>query len=79
MTTLIQPQISRSPGYYIRKRFLQNGSAMLGLCIVVLAVLVALGGYLILPDSSPNANDGIVALQKKPAGFTVKLLQLHKT
>jgi peptide/nickel transport system permease protein len=79
MATLTQPQISRSPGYYIRKRFLQNGAAMLGLTLVGLAFLIAFAGYLILPDATPNANNGIVALQKKPAGFTVKLLNLPKT
>jgi ABC-type dipeptide/oligopeptide/nickel transport system permease subunit len=78
MALIIQKQISHSPGYYIRKRLLQNGPAMLGLGLVVLAVLIAITGYLILPDSTPYANDGIVALQKKPSGFTVKLLRLPK-
>jgi ABC-type dipeptide/oligopeptide/nickel transport system permease subunit len=78
MATLTQTQVTHSPGYYIRKRLLQNGPAMLGLAMVVLAVLVALSGYLILPDSTPNANDGIVSLQKKPAGFTVKILNVPK-
>ena len=78
MATLTQPQISRSPGYYIRKRFLQNGAAMLGFTLVAIAFLIAFAGYLILPDATPNANNGIVALQKKPAGFTVKLLNLPK-
>jgi ABC-type dipeptide/oligopeptide/nickel transport system permease subunit len=78
MATLTQKQVVHSPGYYIRQRLLRNGPAMLGLALVMLAVLVALAGYLILPDSTPNANDGIVALQKKPAGFTVKILNLPK-
>src|SRR5688572_7914407 len=78
MAVLTQMQVSRSPGYYIRKRFLQNGPAMLGLCLVILASVIAIAGYLILPDSTPNANDGIVALQKKPAGFTVKILNVPK-
>src|SRR5688572_18043653 len=78
MAVLTQMQVSRSPGYYIRKRFLQNGPAMLGLCLVILASVIAIAGYLILPDSTPNANDGIVALQKKPAGFTVKILRVPK-
>ena len=78
MAVLTQVQVSRSPGYYIRKRFLQNGPAMLGLCMVILASLIAIAGYLILPDPTPNANNGIVALQKKPAGFTVKILNVPK-
>ena len=78
MAVLTQTQVSRSPGYYIRKRFLQNGPAMLGLCLVILAAVIAIAGYLILPDATPNANNGIVALQKKPAGFTVKILNVPK-
>ncbi len=78
MAVLTQTQISRSPGYYIRQRFLQNGPAMLGLCLVMLAAIIAITGYLILPDPTPNANNGIVTLQKKPAGFTVKLLNVPK-
>ncbi|KAA9345634.1 ABC transporter permease [Adhaeribacter soli] len=78
MATLTKKQVVHSPGYYIRQRLLRNGPAMLGLALVMLAVLVALAGHLILPDPTPNANDGIVALQKKPAGFTVKILNLPK-
>ncbi|HSI90292.1 MAG TPA: hypothetical protein VK927_04205, partial [Adhaeribacter sp.] len=70
------PEVSHSPGYYIRKRLLGNGPAMLGLSLVLLAFFIAFSGYLILPDNSPNANNGIVSLQKKGPGFTVKLLQV---
>src|SRR5690606_12168858 len=72
------PPVSHSPGYYIRKRLLQNKPAMLGLTLVFIAFFIAFSGYLLLPDSTPNANDGIVSLQKQPAGFTVKLLRIPK-
>ena len=72
-------QVSHSPGYYIRKRLLQNKPAMLGLGLVLLAFFIAFSGHLLLPDATPYANDGIVALQKKPAGFTVKILRVPKT
>lgn len=74
----MQQQISRSPGYYIRKRLLQNGPAMLGLVLVTLAVFIAIAGYFVLPDNTPNANDGLVEIQKKPAGFTVTILNIPK-
>ncbi|MBK0402585.1 ABC transporter permease [Adhaeribacter sp. BT258] len=51
---------------------------MLGLTLVLIAFFIAFSGYLLLPDATPNANDGIVALQKKPAGFTVKILRVPK-
>src|SRR5688572_24354342 len=78
MNPVLQPNIVRTPGYYIRQRLLQNGPAMVGLTIVLLAVFVAISGSLLIPDKTPNANDGIVELQKKPAGFTVLLLQVPK-
>ncbi|MFC5269952.1 ABC transporter permease [Adhaeribacter terreus] len=75
---VMQTQVFHSPGYYIRQRLLQNGPAMLGLTLVLIAFFIAFSGYLLLPDSTTNANDGIVALQKKPAGFTVKILRVPK-
>lgn len=33
-------------------------------------------GYLILPDSSPSANNSLIQLQKKPPGFSVTVLKV---
>lgn len=49
---------------------------MAGLAVILIAVLVAVLGYLILPDSTPNANNSIVQLQKKPPGFWVQVLRI---
>jgi ABC-type dipeptide/oligopeptide/nickel transport system permease subunit len=49
---------------------------MAGLAVIALATVVALLGYLILPDDSPDANSTIVQLQKKPPGFSVTVLRL---
>jgi ABC-type dipeptide/oligopeptide/nickel transport system permease subunit len=49
---------------------------MAGLALIALATLVALLGYLILPDDSPDANNTIVQLQKKPPGFSVTVLRI---
>src|SRR5690242_15907193 len=78
LTSNTNQQVSHSPGYYIRRRLLQNKPAMLGLTLVLLAFFIAFSGHLLLPDATPDANDGIVALQKKPAGFTVKILRVPK-
>ncbi|WP_400191426.1 ABC transporter permease [Hymenobacter sp. B81] len=64
----------RTPGYYVRQRLLANGPAMAGLAFIVLCTGLALLGYLILPDPTPNANDGLVQLQKQPPGTAVTIL-----
>ncbi|QIX62929.1 ABC transporter permease [Hymenobacter lutimineralis] len=66
----------RSPGYYVRKRLLQNRPAMAGLLFIGLCTLVAVLGYWILPDNSPSANNSVVQLQKEAPGFQATLLRL---
>ncbi|HEY4650926.1 MAG TPA: ABC transporter permease [Pontibacter sp.] len=69
---------NRPPSYYIRQRLLQNKPAMAGLGIIVVAIVVALLGYVLMPDSTPNANNGLVQLQKKTPGFSTKVLRISK-
>ena len=77
MTTKVkETPVSRPPSYYVRQRLLQNKPAMVGLFIILFAVLVAIAGYAIMPDSSPNANNGIVQLQKRQPGFTTQVLKV---
>lgn len=71
-----QTPVVYSPGYYIRQRLWRNKPAMAGLALIALATVVALLGYLILPDDSPDANSTIVQLQKKAPGFSVTLLRI---
>ena len=63
-----------TPGQNIRRRLLRNKPAMAGLFIILLATLIALLGYLIMPDKTTNGNNTIVQLQKKPTGFKVPIL-----
>lgn len=51
---------------------------MFGLIIIVFSVILALFGYLVMPDSTPNANDSIIQIQKRSPGFTVTLLKIRK-
>jgi ABC-type dipeptide/oligopeptide/nickel transport system permease subunit len=67
-----------SPNYYIRKRLIRNKPALFGLTVIVLAAFVALSGYLIMPDQTPDANDGAVQVQKKLPGFSVVMLRHRK-
>jgi len=47
-----------------------------GLGFIILCALVALLGYWVLPDNSPDANNGLVQLQKQPPGFTTTIRQV---
>lgn len=71
-------QESKRPGYYVRKRLLGNVPAMAGLVFILLTFIIALLGYTIMPDDTPNANDGAVQVQKELPGFKVKLLKIRK-
>jgi len=77
MATLapVAPAPARSPGYYVRQRLLQNRPAVAGAVFIALCAVVALLGYWVLPDNSPNANNGFVQLQKQPPGLRVQFLR----
>ncbi|WP_223847248.1 ABC transporter permease [Hymenobacter montanus] len=66
---------ARSPGYYVRRRLWQNRPAVFGLAFIALCTLVALLGYWVLPDNSPNANHGFVQIQKERPALRVQLLR----
>ena len=53
----------------IWKRLKKNKGAVFGLVIIVMAVFVALFGYLIAPDNSPNADLQTVEIQAKKPGY----------
>ncbi|WP_254244749.1 ABC transporter permease [Hymenobacter sp. BRD67] len=75
-TAVVVPPPVRTPGYYVRQRLWANRPAVVGLGFIALCALVALLGYWILPDNSPNANNGLVQLQKQPPGFTATIRQV---
>jgi len=60
------------------QHFKKDKLAMISLVFVCFCMLVAILGFSITPDSTPDANDQILELSKKPPGFTVKLLLHHK-
>jgi peptide/nickel transport system permease protein len=71
----VAPAPARPPGYYVRQRLLQNWPAVAGAAFIALCALLALLGYWVLPDNSPNANNGFVQLQKQPPGLRVQFLR----
>lgn len=68
----------KSPSYYVRKRLFANKPAVFGLVVIIIVNIIALLGYLIMPDSTHNANDGAVEIQKKPPMFQATLLKTRK-
>lgn len=51
---------------------------MFGLMIIAFSVFIFIFGYLISPDSSPDANEQKPELQIKKPGFVVRLLKIRK-
>lgn len=70
--------ISRPPSYYVKKRLLKNKPAMFGIIVILIAHVIAILGYLIMQDQTPDANDGAVQIQKMPSGFEVDILKIRR-
>ena len=60
------------------KKLFHNKGAVLGLILIVLSLLLAVAGYFIAPDPSPNANRMIPEIGSKRPGFTVSLLRVRR-
>jgi peptide/nickel transport system permease protein len=67
-----------SPNQKAMRRLIKNKPALGGLIIIGLSVIVALLGYVIAPDSTPDANDQLPSIALKDPGFKVRLLALKK-
>lgn len=61
-----------------RKIFLHNKLAVAGLLLIMTASLLAILGYLITPDSTPQANDMLVQLSLKKPGTSFTMLRIKK-
>jgi len=69
---------SRPLSYYTWQRLLKNKLAIFGMVVIGLSIIVAVLGYSITPDSSPNCNTELLELAIKPPGFMVKILLKRK-
>lgn len=69
---------SRPPGYYVKRRLLSNKPAIFGFSFIILAILISIVGYLIMPDQTPDVNDGAVQIQKQPPGFVATFIKIRK-
>lgn len=59
------------------KRLKKNKGAVFGLMVIGLTVFLALFGYLIAPDNSPNADLQTVEIQAKKPGYTQEFLKVQ--
>lgn len=60
--------------YQLTRKVLFN----IGIFIIMLSIILATFGYLIIPDSSPNANEQILEISSKPPGFKTTFLLIRK-
>jgi oligopeptide transport system permease protein len=58
------------------KKLRRNKGAVLGLCIIVLALFIALFAYTLAPDNTPDANRIIVEIAAKKPGYQQHFLKL---
>jgi peptide/nickel transport system permease protein len=70
---------SLTPVQQAWKKFKRNKTALAGLFLIILTVLAAVLGYLIMPDSTPNANRMTLQLSIKKPGTEVMMLCLPKS
>jgi len=60
------------------KKFRKNKIATVSFCFILAVAVVSVLGYLITPDSTPDANNQILQLSAKPPGTSVKMLLVKK-
>ncbi|MFM7079262.1 MAG: ABC transporter permease [Bacteroidota bacterium] len=76
---LLNMFVNDSPSSRFWKRFFRNFQAVLGLGIILLAMLVSVFCYVLMPDNSPDANEMHVSLGLLPPGTSVFFLELPST
>jgi peptide/nickel transport system permease protein len=67
-----------SPNQKALRRLMRNKPALFGLGLILLAVLIAILGYTISPDDTPDANQQSLTIALKDPGFSVKMLKMKK-
>ena len=67
-----------SPNQKALRRLKKNKPALFGLGLIAFSIVVAVFGYVLSPDSTPNANDQLPTIALKDPGFQVKILKIRK-
>jgi len=75
---MINDHTSASPAQLAWRKFRRNKGAVVGLIILSLALLIAVLGALVRPDSSKDANSQNLSLSRKNVNFSVEVLKVRK-
>ena len=67
-----------SPNQKALRRLKKNKPAVFGLGLIAFSIVIAILGYVISPDSTPNANNQLPTIALKNPGFKVKILKVRK-
>src|ERR1035437_2538536 len=59
-------------------RLKKNKAALFGMVVIGFSIIIALLGYLITPDSTPNGNAQYPELNIKKPGFQMRFLKVRK-
>ena len=78
MTNPKKTSTVESPNQKAIKRLLKNKPAIFGMLIIGIAIFIAIFGYLLAPDSTPNANDQITEIAFQNPGFQIQMLSIKK-
>lgn len=70
--------MNNSPNKRAWQRFKRNRPGVFGLMMIGFAVTLAILGYTITPDSTPNANDQINEVRDASLGFSTQVLKVRK-
>lgn len=68
-----------SPSQRTWKIFKRNKIAVTALVFIIITILIAILGYLIMPDSTPLANNMTIQLSIKKPGSAFMMLRIRKT
>ena len=59
-------------------RFKNNTIGMVSLSVILATIIVAISGYLFIPDSTPMCNNQILEISTQKPGFSCELLKVRK-
>ncbi|MDB5023843.1 MAG: transporter permease [Mucilaginibacter sp.] len=76
---LIQHLAELTPSQRTWKAFKRNKIAVAGLLFIFLSLLIAILGYLVMPDSTPLANNMTIQLSIKKPGAEFTMLRIRKS
>jgi peptide/nickel transport system permease protein len=71
-------QTPLSPNQKALRRLWSNRPAVFRLAVIVFCLILAILGYSITPDQSPDTNEQITEIALKPVGFETKMLAITK-